>query len=220
MPQQTEFYVVKINESVRAVYHALADGEKDRGESYDYVGFSLEEVALLSRTSPLALKECLRRVRPLLLRAMRSYMKKVACSEIEILPCLEEAVVKAIDKFDPSRGCFTHYLSRFLTLTIRSFNKSLLMRRKRVVNAFDEMVFEHSRDAREDGTDQNIRFRMDLDFYMALLTSDERLILRLFQEKHTFRDIAKAIHLSPTAVADKIDIMLGELKNRHRRLQI
>ena len=220
MPQQTEFYVVKINESVRAVYHALADGEKDRGESYDYVGFSLEEVALLSRTSPLALKECLRRVRPLLLRAMRSYMKKVACSEIEILPCLEEAVVKAIDKFDPSRGCFTHYLSRFLTLTIRSFNKSLLMRRKRVVNAFDEMVFEHSRDAREDGTDQNIRFRMDLDFYMALLTSDERLILRLFQEKHTFRDIAKTIHLSPTAVADKIDIMLGELKNRHRLLQI
>lgn len=216
----TEFYVAHVAKSSLAIFGHLSHGREEEGKAYEFAGFSLDEVALLAKDGKRAMKECEDRTAIVLVKAARSYAKRNRCPVLDIYPKVQLALRKAVEKFDPGKGFFSHLLGRVIKLTLSSYGKSLAIHRKKVLpqDVFGDVENPYCltfQDAVSNPGD--VSFRMDLENYVDLLEGRDRRILFLYDSHLNFREIADMVHLSPTAVSEKVNGMLSELVNRARR---
>lgn len=217
---KTEFFVARISKASLAIYRALSRRPDITGKDYAYYGYTLEEVALLAKNDPNAMKECLERTQVIRIKATRAYSSRVRCPFLDVYPKAEEALRKTVEKFCPEKGPFTHLLSRVLKLTLSSYNKSLAIHRKRVLGngtleKGESSPFLSFQDHVSDS--KSVAFTLDMDEYLEMLEPRERRILLLYDARHNYREIGQYVSLSSTAVSEKVSAMLQELDNRFKR---
>ncbi len=220
---KTKFFVARLTKASKEAYRVLSTRPDDSGGDYEYCGFSLDEVVILAKKKKVALKECVDRTRTLLLRSTLFYSSKMRCPMLEVYPHVEKALRKAVEKYNPRIGEFTHLLGRIVHLTLASYGKSVAIRRRKYVTGLQKYeCFIPSVVTLQDSVGKStlVSYHLDLKDYMELLDRKERIILWLYDCRHTLRDIADRVSLSSTAVGDKLTTMLSELRNRESRLLI
>ena len=220
---KTKFFIARVTKASLEAYRALSTRPDDSGGDYEYCGFSLEEVAVLAKKRKIAFKECMDRSKPLLIRAANAYSSRMRCSMLEVYPYVEKALRKAVEKYNPALGEFSHLLGRIIHLTLVSFGKVLAVHRRRFLTGLSRLEYICPKvitlqDAV--GRSPMVSYRLDLNAYLDLLDRKERSILHLYDYHHNFREIGDHMSLSATAVADKVSVMLNELRNRKARMLI
>lgn len=214
-----EFYVARVSRlavEMQQVHCPPSLEERD----YRYAGFSMNELVVLARESEGALFAAHGKALGLIGPISVSCARKFGCELSEIFAKIEETFYVATRKFDPAKGDFCHFFRRMAKLTASNFYKTLANRRRREV-LFGSLRL-HDADAVltiKDGGDgkEELAFRLDLESYRKELSGQERRILTLYDSRATYREIAKATSLSASAIADKIQTMVEELKRRHEK---
>ena len=196
--------------------------------SYDYKGYGLSEIVLLSKYDRLALDEYLHRIDATLYSYSRCYVRVHNFAEFtEVYSHLEKTALTAVKLFNPLKGDFMHLFRRMMKISLNFISKNNAVSYLREVKYFglkirDAEAYKFLCDSQPSGeqVEESIRMKLDLEEYQKYLTSQEKTILELYLKSFSFLEISSYTGVPVSTVSYQIYIILDELKERHNRKMI
>jgi hypothetical protein len=214
---------------VVTIYELLSEAEKEGEEkllksvSYDYDGFSLSELALLSKDDAQAMDEFLLRVQPLVIMTAKSFViQKNYLDFNEVFIRVEKTAIAAARIFNPSKGTILHLLRTMMkrTLTFYWRDTAIAYERSRRnfgtrVDVESDSFLSDSVVAAEGESPAAISARLDLERFLSSFAIGDRRIMTLWFSSYTFKEIATSLSLPVSTISYRFYLCLNRLKKSY-----
>lgn len=211
-----------LNKTFKAAYEDNKDNcSKDLSiNSYSYSKLSISSLAILAKSDNDA-KEALINtlMNELLIHARSFYRSKKFLDFDEIKAKLFTALLKAIEIYEESKGDFLHLLRRMYFNALKFYAKEKALTHMRIkkyygdkISDFDIVDYLQPNIIRGNLLRDYLHYKIDIDSYIEKKNDKEKLLLRLFQNGYTFKEISSYSDIPLSTVAYSIYNMVDELK--------
>lgn len=215
-----EFHMCKIPSFVVKIHESI-NGKTLFDDYYLYIGFSVDELAILAKKSKDALLALESRLKDVLQEIETRYCHRLDCMPMMLHTKLEECVAASVRKYDPEKGPFLHLLRAVSKRGMERFSALFRNRRKKILRYLPEYQYPsedivYLKDSIQP-KDREKRFELDFRGYVEQLTKKERIILQMYESNFSYREIGNRVGLSTSAVSNKVHQMLAEIRNRMKK---
>lgn len=220
---RARFHVVKPEQIALAWFQVSVANERLQGRDkeiiYRFEGYSLSEVAMLSRTNVEAKNELLYRVHDKIESTCRNYSRmKPYLKYDELLSKVQYRVFKTMHIYEIQRGSFESFLTVILHQSIRFVEGNAIreyyINRKtfgtRVMSAYSEAALLDS--SVQPSPKEGCITRIDVENFLETLTYSDKEIFILYLTGMTFRSIGDIVQKPMSTVAYRIYWMLDVLQ--------
>lgn len=193
--------------------------KKSIGFDYDFLDFSLDDLADKAKDVPPCMDELLRRYTNLVNGTAKKYIEVHPQEDLnELVIYLFNVLRRAVRIFDRDRGHFENLSKNMLKTAVMHYasrkcrDKSVEIKYfgMRVKNAAEGYLIMDSVASGEDVSEE-AKLRIDMEEFQNYLTEREKEIFLLYQKGFTVRQIAEKVNLSHSHVASLIQEILKDL---------
>ncbi len=220
------FYACSLSVEMIDLLNALtfqqeeSDGIGLKKVSYDFLQFSLDDLALKAKVDNDFLDEILLRYSSLIYGTASQYVKLHRDEDYnEVVIYLYNVIRKAVQIYDPSKGCFEHLSKRMLRLSLMHYASKRAQIIETEIKYFGIRVRDVSMNqlmmdsmASRDSMSEDIKLKIDIEKFSTYLTEQEKQIFELFRYGFTYREIGEKLHLSHSYVGFVIADILDNLQ--------
>lgn len=187
--------------------------------NYDYLDFTLDELALKAKTDSICMDEVLVRFSSLIYGMSRRYLTLHPFEDYnEVVIYLFYTIERAVRIFDEKRGSFDHLSRKMLGMSILHFASKRCQAMASDVRNFGIRVRDASTStalmdsvSSKDQLKEDTALRIDIETFENYLNPQEKRIFLLYQYGFTYREIGKKMNLSHSYVGMIVNEILKDL---------
>lgn len=220
------FYACSLSSQMIDLMDALTFQDKEVDElgmkkfSYDFLQFSLDDLALKAKVDNVFLDEILLRYSSLIYGTASQYIKLHRSEDYnEVVIYLFNVIRKAVKIYDNSKGCFEHLSKRMLRLSLMHYASKRSQVIETEIKYFGIRVRDVSMNqlmmdsmASRENMSEDVKLKIDIEKFSNYLSNQEKQIFELFRYGFTYREIGKRLSLSHSYVGFVIADILDNLQ--------
>lgn len=193
---------------------------------YEFASFQFNDLAIKSKFDVNCLNELIKRVSSMLYHyALRFCHENRYCEFSETFQTLLDAVRDAVRLFDPDLGPFENLMRKTLHNALVYHDKATGMEFYRRRKIFEMKLSEarqyntlhDSEQVTDEYLSENAKLNIDFEDYRKLLVPRDRMILDMYLNGFTIRDIQQKTDLALSSIQSIIQGMVQELQAREKR---
>lgn len=187
--------------------------------NYDYLDFSLDDLALKAKTDSTCMDEILIRFSSLIYGMSRRYLTLHPFEDYnEVVIYLFYTIQRAVKIFDEKRGSFDHLSKKMLGMSILHYASKRSQSLASDVRNFGIRVRDVSAStalmdsvSSKEELKEDAALRLDIENFEQYLNPQEKRIFLLYQYGFTYREIGKKMNLSHSYVGMIVNEILEDL---------